>query len=162
MQWGYGTAGTITYPIQFTEIAYTAFACDIAASNENIVSVATNPPEINQIVVRPSTAKTITWLVIGKQQWGSKNVTGDGGGHLLTTINFPVAYAEVCYTVNANIVVTNSDYDIDKFIVIGGVTLSLFKATVDSETTNTEKTFKVNWLAIGQQPNKGYLRSLYR
>lgn len=66
MQWGYGTAGTITYPIQFTEIAYTAFACDIAASNENIVSVATNPPEINQIVVRPSTAKTITWLVIGK------------------------------------------------------------------------------------------------
>lgn len=69
-QWGYGTAGTITYPIQFTEIAYTAFACDIAESNENIVSVATNPPEINQIVVRPSAARTITWLVIGKQQWG--------------------------------------------------------------------------------------------
>ena len=96
------------------------------------------------------------------QQWGYKNVTGDGGGHLLTTINFPVAYAEVCYTVNASIVVTNSDYDIDKFIVIGGITLSLFKATVDSETTDTEKTFKVNWLAIGQQQNKGYLRSLYR
>lgn len=69
-QWGYGTAGIITYPIQFTEIAYTAFACDIAESNNNIVSVATNPPEINQIVVRPSAAKTITWLVIGKQQWG--------------------------------------------------------------------------------------------
>ena len=84
------------------------------------------------------------------KQWGYKNVTGDGGGHLLTTINFPVAYAEVCYTVNASIVVTNSDYDIDKFIVIGGITLSLFKATVDSETTDTEKTFKVNWLAIGQ------------
>lgn len=66
VQWGYGTAGTITYPIQFTDIAYTAFACDIAESNENIVSVATNPPEINQIVVRPSAAKTITWLVIGK------------------------------------------------------------------------------------------------
>ena len=103
------------------------------------------------------------WIMVGiVQQWGYKNVTGDGGGHLLTTINFPVAYAEVCYTVNASIVVTNSDYDIDKFIVIGGITLSLFKATVDSETTDTEKTFKVNWLAIGQQQNKGYLRSLYR
>ena len=92
-QWGYGTAGTITYPIQFTEIAYTAFACDIAASNENIVSVATNPPEINQIVVRPSAAQTITWLVIGKQQWGYLPNASSGTSGTTIDLPYPVTYA---------------------------------------------------------------------
>ena len=79
-QWGYGFAGTITYPVQFTEVAYTAFASDIAESNATISEVAINPPELNQIIVRPSSAKTITWLVIGKQQWGlTGNDPGNGG-----------------------------------------------------------------------------------
>ena len=65
-QWGYGLAGTITYPVQFTDVAYTAFVSDIAESNATISEVAINPLELNQIIVRPSSAKTITWLVIGK------------------------------------------------------------------------------------------------
>lgn len=100
-QWGYGTAGTITYPIQFTEIAYTAFACDIAESNENIVSVATNPPEINQIVVRPSAAQTITWLVIGKQQWGfgRGSYTEAGTLYNVWTFTYPIQFSEIIFAV---------------------------------------------------------------
>lgn len=168
-QWGFNyevkSNNPFNLPIAFSETIF----C-VVATSANIVSVGAwwykDGATLDKIAIgigaddTPATGN-FTYLSLGKQQWGYKNVTGDGGGHLLTTINFPVAYAEVCYTVNANIVVTNSDYDIDKFIVIGGITLSLFKATVDSETTDTEKTFKVNWLAIGQQQNKGQLRSLY-
>ena len=103
-QWGYGTAGTITYPIQFTEIAYTAFACDIAESNENIVSVATNPPEINQIVVRPSAAQTITWLVIGKQQWRMLEIQATG-----QNVDFPIAFTEWCVACGSRVTGTGGN-----------------------------------------------------
>ena len=82
-------------------------------------------------------------------QWGSKNVTGNGSGTLLTTIKFPTAFS-ACRAVTANLVVTNDDYDVDKYVVIGGITVSQFKVTLDSEVTDTEKNFKTNWLAIGQ------------
>lgn len=83
------------------------------------------------------------------KQWGSKNVTGNGSGTLLTTIKFPTAFS-ACWAVTANLVVTNADYDADKYVVIGGITVSQFKVTLDSEVNDTEKTFKTNWLAIGQ------------
>ena len=94
------------------------------------------------------------WIMVGiVQQWGSKNVTGNGSGTLLTTIKFPTAFS-ACWAVTANLVVTNADYDVDKYVVIGGITVSQFKVTLDSEVTDTEKTFKTNWLAIGRQQIK--------
>lgn len=90
------------------------------------------------------------YIAIGKQQWGSKNVTGNGSGTLLTTIKFPTAFS-ACWAVTANLVVTNADYDVDKYVVIGGITTSQFKVTLDAEADDTEKTFKTNWIAIGQQ-----------
>lgn len=152
-QWGYEitfTAKTIVFPCPYTEIMPSV----IGTSSGSSAKLAINANSLTSFNASNQAVQTIWWIAIGKQQWGSKNVTGDGGGHLLTTINFPVPYSESCYTVNANIVVTNSDYDIDKFIVIGGITLSSFKATIDSEVTDTEKTFKINWIAIGQQQIK--------
>ena len=87
-------------------------------------------------------------LLSAIKQWGSKNVTGNGSGTLLTTIKFPTAFS-ACRAVTANLVVTNDDYDVDKYVVIGGITVSQFKVTLDSEVTDTEKNFKTNWLAIG-------------
>ena len=134
-QWGYGTAGTITYPIQFTEIAYTAFACDIAESNQTIVSVATNPPEINQIVVRPSAAQTITWLVIGKQQWG----TADGTrGNFTTNLNVPYLNFYLPYASSTN------TYGTDIWTVSARVETDLSKIGLSSEGN-----FEIIWLAIG-------------
>ena len=140
-QWGYGPAGTITYPIQFTEIAYTAFACDIAESNENIVSVATNPPEINQIVVRPSAAKTITWLVIGKQQWGIKPVESAEYPYIWA---FPVSFASK----NIGVFVTNNDSTINNGAigVYDVLTESAKIALYGKDNDNTAFLF-----AIGQQ-----------
>ena len=110
---------------------------------------------------RTTRSHTLCWATLGKQQWGSKNVTGNGSGTLLTTIKFPTAFS-ACWAVTANLVVTNDDYDVDKYVVIGGITVSQFKVTLDSEVTDTEKNFKTNWLAIGQQRHKGYWHNLCR
>lgn len=161
-QWGYNLSTTGDGTAYDLLIACSDFNLGYISNNAGAGEVCGCTATLTSIKLsRATRSNTLCWTTLGKQQWGFKNVTGNGSGTLLTTIKFPTAFS-ACWAVTANIVVTNDDYDVDKYVVIGEITVSQFKATIDSEVTDTEKTFKVNWLAIGQQQNKGQLRSLYR
>ena len=74
---------------------------------------------------------------------------GNGSGTLLQYINFPVTFSNTYYALNIHIVISNSEYDVDKYTVLGQVTTTRFRATLDSEVTDDEKSFPCTWISLG-------------
>ena len=157
-QWGTEPGvGTYEYPIP-----YTSLCCGVITNRQ--VQKSNNATTAVNITLTEFTCSktdgmgdyTFNWLSAGIQQWGIANTSGS------------VAQAQVAFNMpfssEAFSVIVSGTQDNDATALNGLATATNFKASNvtcgSSLVDNRNTTFY--WLAIGQQPNKGYLRSLYR